>query len=53
MGWYNQHRTEQLAPWSKMQLPLLHEYLVYPRPVANGSLSGYWPSAIGKYLPDY
>lgn len=53
MWWYNSHRIEGREPWKNMELPPLHEYLVYPRPVMNGSLWGCWPSAIGDLLPDY
>ena len=53
MGWYNHHRLENIPPWKGMELPPLHEYLIYPRPITNGSLFGFWPSSIGKSMPDY
>jgi GR25 family glycosyltransferase involved in LPS biosynthesis len=53
MTWYNRHRLGESDPWRRMNLAPLHVVLVYPRPVLNGSLYGYWPSAIGGALPDY
>jgi GR25 family glycosyltransferase involved in LPS biosynthesis len=53
MGWYEHHRLEGVDPWRRLDMPPLSAYVVYPRPIENGSLAGFWPSAIGKSLPDY
>lgn len=51
--WYDHHRGEGREPWNALDLQPLQRCLVYPRPVSNGSLAGYWPSSVGGFLPAY
>jgi GR25 family glycosyltransferase involved in LPS biosynthesis len=51
--WYNRHVVEKNLPWESLELKPLNFSLVYPRPIINGSLVGFWPSSISHYVPDY
>lgn len=54
MTWYNRHRLEGCPPWSELSLEPLESFLVYPRPVLNGSLAGHWGTCVGTgNCPDY
>jgi GR25 family glycosyltransferase involved in LPS biosynthesis len=53
LGWYNRHASENEKPWCDLNLSHISQGIYFPRPILNGSILGYWPSAISNHLPDY